>query len=596
MKGSENMAWAVISKIKNAMNEYTFATFPLKNYAGNAGGSYTDINIGGSRQYNDSRESQAYAEGKAVINNILSQGIDCIRGKFSYSASNYTSLDKFIYGDAGGSALRIQITVTNNAQKSFSDMAYRYLNFSSGALNGASGSYGANDNETETYFSAFGLVMNDETEKIYYAEIIMGKSYYRSDHQPAYYDSAGGYIRVWDGLSNSNLWGVFKNSIPGGGGGEVYPTDDFTDPIGGNGDYDDTSDTVENPALPVITANASGFVTAFVPTVGEINALANYMISPSFLQALGQSTLLGGFKDMILGLQVFPCTIPAGTSEQLWLYYPGVAINSGVLMGKATNQFVEIDCGDLEVEEYWGNCCDYNPYTKIGIFLPFCGFYDLDTDDVMGKTLNVSYRVDIMSGACLATIKVDGSVMYQYSGTCSAQIPLNSTSYDEFFKSMIELGTATATGGAGLLAAGASYNTALERSVNMSDKNSYMANAMMDEADAHYDMAKVNAASSLANSTVSNIIGSKAIYKHAGALGSSVGFLGVRKPYLIIKRPYQQIPDMYGKFHGYPCFTKANLNDLTGYTVVDDIRLNIPDATVDEILECEKLLKEGVVL
>ena len=53
---------------------------------------------------------------------------------------------------------------------------------------------------------------------------------------------------------------------------------------------------------------------------------------------------------------------------------------------------------------------------------------------------------------------------------------------------------------------------------------------------------------------------------------------------------------MYGKFHGYPCFTKANLNDLTGYTVVDDIRLNIPDATVDEILECEKLLKEGVVL
>lgn len=374
-----------------------------------------------------------------------------------------------------------------------------------------------------------------------------------------------------------------------------YHTDDYTEPIQGDPSYDDSSDTVENPALPTITANASGFVTAFVPTIGEINALANYMISPSFIQALGQ-TALGGFKDMILGLQVFPCTIPAETPTNLWLYFPGVAVSSGVQMGKASNQFVEIDCGDLEIEEYWGNCCDYNPYTKIGIFLPFCGFYDLDTDDVMGKTLNVSYRVDIMSGACLATIKVDGSIMYQYSGTCSAQIPLNSSSYDEFFKSMIELGTATATGGAGLLAAGASYNTALERSVNMSDKNSFMANAMMDEADAHYDMAKVNTASSLANSTVSNIIGSKAIYKHAGALGSSVGFLGVRKPYLIIKRPYQQIPDMYGKFHGYPCFTKANLNDLTGYTVVDDIRLNIPDATVDEILECEKLLKEGVVL
>ena len=434
-------------------------------------------------------------------------------------------------------------------------------------------------------------VVNDETQQMFFGFI---NSVHTTDASDPWYYSWRIDLYMSD-YSGNNVYNIFAKMIPGGGGEGPYTPDDYEEPIGGDGGHDDTSDTVENPALPVIVASASGFVSAFVPTIGEIQALANYLISPNMLQALGQAAL-GGFKDLILGLQVFPCTIDSEEPDDLYIYLLGDAIPTGVQMGKASNQFVEIPCGDLEVEEYWGNCCDYNPYTKIGIFLPFCGFYDLDTDDVMGKTLNVSYRVDIMSGACLATIKVDGSVMYQYSGTCSAQIPISSSSYDEFIKSMIELGTATATGGAGLLAAGASYNTALERSVVMSDKNGLMANAMMDEADAHYDMAKVNTASSLANSTVSNIIGSKAIYKHAGALGSSVGFLGVRKPYLIIKRPYQQIPDMYGKFHGYPCFTKANLNDLTGYTVVDDIRLNIPDATVDEILECEKLLKEGVVL
>ena len=72
--------------------------------------------------------------------------------------------------------------------------------------------------------------------------------------------------------------------------------------------------------------------------------------------------------------------------------------------------------------------------------------------------------------------------------------------------------------------------------------------------------------------------------------------MGIKKPYMIIRRPKQMIPDKYGAFNGYPTNTYVQLSDLIGYTRVSDIRLNIPDATVDEILECERLLKEGVVL
>lgn len=429
-----------------------------------------------------------------------------------------------------------------------------------------------------------------------YAGIIFWRDLY---HPSPSYCSANIQIFIPTGFdtgANYNCYNAIINSIPSGGGTGPYHTDDYDEPIQGDPSYDDSSDTVENPALPAVTANTSGFVTAFVPTIGELNALANYLISPTFGQAIAGASLLSGFKEMLLGLQLFPCTVPAETPERVYCYLPGTKLNTGCDMGRATNQFVEIDCGDLEIEEYWGNCCDYNPYTTIGIFLPFCGFYDLDTDDVMGKTLNVSYRVDIMSGACLATIKVDGSVMYQYSGSCSAQIPLNSTSFDEFFKSMIEMGVATATGGAGLIAAGSAMEVGMARAADVSKKNAKLAGAMGVAAHDNYESAKISNQGSVIGATVNAVIGSKGKYKHAGALGSSIGFLGVRKPYLIIKRPYQQIPDMYGKFHGYPCFTKATLSDLTGYTVVDDIRLNIPDATVEEIIECEKLLKEGVVL
>lgn len=435
-------------------------------------------------------------------------------------------------------------------------------------------------------------VVNDDTQQMFFGFI---NSVHTTDASDPWYYNWRIDLYIMD-YSSNNVYSIFAKMIPGGGGEGPYQIDDYDEPIQGDASYDDSTDTVENPALPVVTANTSGFVTAFVPSIGELNALANYLISPTFGQAIAGASLLSGFKEMLLGLQLFPCTVPAETPERVYCYLPGTKLNTGCDMGRATNQFVEIDCGDLEIEEYWGNCCDYNPYTSIGIFLPFCGFYDLDTDDVMGKTLNVSYRIDIMSGACLATIKVNGSVMYQYSGTCSAQIPLNSTSFDEFFKSMIEMGVATATGGAGLIAAGSAMEVGMGRAADVSKKNAKLAGAMGIAAHDNYESAKISNQGSVIGATANAVIGSKGRYKHAGALGSSIGFLGVRKPYLIIKRPHQQIPDMYGKFHGYPCFTKATLSDLTGYTVVDDIRLNIPDATVEEIIECEKLLKEGVVL
>ena len=440
-------------------------------------------------------------------------------------------------------------------------------------------------------YTGFCAAYDTESEHMFFGFVnashytYQGDAYYRVD------------VYMEDYASN-NVYNIFASYVPTPSpepGDNPYGDDDYDEPTGGDGDHDETSDMIDEPALPVITASSSGFISAFVPNIGEINALANYLISPGFGTAIAQ-TVLGGFKDMIIGLQVFPCTIPSEEPDNLMVYLPGLAVSSGVQMGKASNQFVEIPCGSITVEEYWGNCCDYNPYTKIGIFLPFCGFYELDTDDVMGKTIEVKYRIDIMSGACLATIKVDGSVMYQYSGSCSAQIPISSSSYDEFMRSMIDLGVATATGGAGLAAAGASEMTAMERSLILSDRHSKLANATMDEAEAMYNQAVLNTKSSVANAAVNAVISGKGQFKHAGALGSSVGFLGVRKPYLIIKRPEQLIPSMYGAFHGYPCFTKARLSELAGYTVVDDIRLNIPDATVEEILECERLLKEGVVL
>ena len=373
-----------------------------------------------------------------------------------------------------------------------------------------------------------------------------------------------------------------------------YPDDDYDTREGGGGDYDNTSDTIAESSLPSIGASNSGFCTAYVPTIAQIQELAERLTYPTIYQALGNTVL--NISDVIIGLHVLPVAVPKETStRQVCVNFLGIGIPAGIYIDKATSQFVEVDCGSLTVNEYWGNCVDYNPYTQIGIFLPFCGFYELDTDDVMGKTLNVKYRVDIMSGACLATIKVDGSVLYQYTGDCANQIPVNSVNFDNFLTNAFNMAIATSTGGAGLAAAGASAASSLE-GIRTSDASSTAKQLAEESVVANYQNVKAQTFGHLAGATVGAVISSKGQYKHAGCLSGSPGFLGVRKPYLIIKRPVQIIPGNYGKYHGYPSNTGAVLGDLSGYTVVDEIRLNIPNATVDEILECEKLLKGGIVI
>lgn len=588
------MSWAWVKEIKNQTSYYKF------NYL-ERGITDTDVAAGrislSSYRGTVTNPNELFLLIKSYLESLYQQEA---QGTYNAVHDPDTVYEQFLYGKTGGTGMKMKLTRTDASPTvyAFANDCYRYLSFSSYnlILNSTGNTGWADSGNYYDAFAGYGMIINTDTEEMYLVFMFGNMKHYQSSHLPAYYDNAQLTIDIAYNNGNGNLWSIFHDSIPGGGGSDPYGDDDYTEPVGGDPDPEVPTETIDEPALPVVSASTSGFCTAFVPTIGQINSLANFLISPTWYQVFG-SPVLGGFKDLILGLQVFPCTIPKETTpEDVKIYWLGGSVSTGVLMPKATNQFVEISCGSVEIKEHWGNCCDYNPYTTIGIFLPFCGYYDLDTDDVMGKTLTVSYRIDILSGSCLATIKVDGSVMYQYSGSCSAQIPISSGSYDDFMNNMIQLGIATATGGAGLAAAGSALDVSMVRSAELGKKNSKLAAKTAVAAHDNYESARVGIESSVGGAAINAVISGKGHYKHAGALGSSVGFLGVRKPYLIIKRPVQQIPSMYGPLHGYPSFTSATLEDLEGFTVVDDIRLNIPEATVEEILECEKLLKEGVIL
>lgn len=365
---------------------------------------------------------------------------------------------------------------------------------------------------------------------------------------------------------------------------------------GGDGDGDDTSDTIAVPSNPTLEVTSSGMVTIFTPDITQIQTLASALIDPNFFQALGN--VFASLDEVILGLHIVPLVVPySGPSTAISINLLGIAYRVSVGLYKATVQFIDVDCGTLDVNEYWGNCLDYNPYTKITIFLPFIGYVDIDADDVMNKTVGIKYRVDVATGACIAFITANGSVMYQYAGNCALPIPVSSTDQNSAIQNIVSIATAAVSGGAGLAAAGAAVADAESAFDKASGyKEIKAAISGLDKAKAHYEAVTEKNIGKLTGVSANAVVNSKAQFHHGGSLGTSAGFMGIKKPYMIIRRPKQMVPDKYGAFNGYPTNTYVQLNDLIGYTRVSDIRLNIPDATVDEILECERLLKEGVVL
>ena len=320
---------------------------------------------------------------------------------------------------------------------------------------------------------------------------------------------------------------------------------------GGTGDFDLSSDAVDIPELPTLSAVNAGFITLFNPTIAQLSNLASYMWSDLF----DVNTFKKIFADpmqAILGLSIVPVSVPNGGERVVKVGN----ISTGISMTTASSQYVKVDCGTINVNEYWGAYLDYEPFTKAEIYLPYIGIHPLSVDDIMGKPVHVVYHVDILSGACCAYVKCGDSILYSFLGQCASSIPVTGNDWTNVINGVLNIagsvGSMVATGGA----------------------------------------TAPTGISTIASTAVNSL---KPSVEKSGAMGGTGGMLGVQTPYIILTRPRQAVPSSQNVFTGYPSFITTKLADLSGYTEVYKIHLENIGATEDELNEIESLLKSGVI-
>lgn len=295
----------------------------------------------------------------------------------------------------------------------------------------------------------------------------------------------------------------------------------------GIGDFDNTSENIEVDNTTRVSAGISGkLLESYIITPGELSNLNDFLWSTNFADVIGKY-ILGDPMACITGIMSLPFTIPdvnRGSDYNISILNQ----DTGARGTRLTSLIAYIDCGQLAIRPYWGNFMDY--HTDIQIYVPYCGTYHLDINEVMSSILHLSYKVDIMTGACVATLYVTNggcrAPLYTFSGTMGIEYPLSSADRSRLI---------SATMG-----------------------------------------ALSNPPATALQTVATGVSANAPNIQHNGAYNGNSGALSPQQPYLIIRRQVQSLPESYSDYIGYPSNITGYIRDARGFAKISSIHLNIP--------------------
>lgn len=324
----------------------------------------------------------------------------------------------------------------------------------------------------------------------------------------------------------------------------LTPTKTTNPPDGGTG---------QTPPVVAPTGSASALWTVYNPTQSQLNSFGAWLWSSNFIDQVLK--LFNNPMQSIIGVHKIFASPSISGSNNITVGY----LDSGVSANVVGAQYTNINCGSVSVREQFGNVFDYED-TQVRLYLPFIGIVQLDTADVMRGSVSVVYHVDVITGACLAEVKVTrdggGGTLYQFSGDAAVRYPISSGSYMGVVSGVLGVVGGIASG---IMSGGATLPMA-------------------------------------AGAIAGGLSGAKTQVQHSGSFAGNAGAMGGKKPYLIIERPQSAVADGYGAYQGTGANNIASVGAMSGYFKMADIHTaNISGASEAEIASIVQTLESGAI-
>ena len=374
------------------------------------------------------------------------------------------------------------------------------------------------------------------------------------------------------------LFGEFESTIYSPEYGNASGEDGY---LGGS--FDNSSDLIPIPTKPNIGVTNVGFVNVYAPNE---NALVNLgselfpdftpvpsiessdnvaeMIARGFTN-LGENVV--NFTNMfinsnlinyVIDCHIIPVAPTISDSENIKIGFK--QFNQSAV--KVTSDYIDFDCGTLNIKEYYTNFIDYVG-TRAKLYLPFVGFVPIENEYFQNGLLQVIYRFNVIDGSFMAYVlssssksELANSVIASYGGNACVHIPITGLNYSSMMSGIMTgtvatIGASTVSPVAGVIAGLSSAMNTLASKPSMQSSNGYNATS---------------------------------------------AYLGVRFPYLIIEREVSNFSELYPHENGFPSNITKTISEMSGYFEMNDIHIETLTATEEEKEMILELLQNGVVM
>lgn len=375
-----------------------------------------------------------------------------------------------------------------------------------------------------------------------------------------------------------------------------YSNNEVTTPQGGTNFAPRETEKIVANTFPTKSGLSSGLFSIYVMTESDLQDFASELWDTNWVDNLDKKYTMP--TDLFAGLFMLPFKARGN-------FYPNDAYQYPIKAGgvdftaegyTVTNRYVTFDMGCIDLKPQWDSYFDYK-YSKCMIYLPFIGEYELSMSDLLTKIENENgrakiidtstriklvYKLDVFTGILVAQILINGSIVYEFSGSCSSELPLTWNTRQAAVDATVNgiIGGALLVGGvvAGVATGGVG---GIVTAVG----------------------AGATGIGTMAKATLNE---QKQEVHSTGKMGGLIGSLGVNYPYITITTPNVVTSQDQLQMKGLPSFTKAKIKEYAsdngmiwpnyGYLNVAYIELNGYFGTEEEKEEIVNLLKGGVII
>lgn len=339
--------------------------------------------------------------------------------------------------------------------------------------------------------------------------------------------------------------------------------------------------------------------------------------------------------EVIQGLRYYPFDLSSvfqdvGPQNYLWIGAYQLSMSNSVLKIVHMNGY--IDLGHIQLKRTYNDWRDFEPYTKLSVYLPYVGRFPLDASRYYNKNINVRYYIDLRTGACCACLIADGILLDWFDGIIGTEMPITLTDYSSYAQNQLNIIMRNAgigavgeakVGNLGIKGVTGAINSGADK-VGSDWSNGYVGARQAGLSSASAAGAAEIAAKPAGNAMAAGVAG--AAIGGAAMMGVVAAGVAMKTTFDVMKdgisgytkcRPAssaminQYLPqyptfmfeikeinesEYLNELYGRPSNKSGTLGSFSGYLECEDVMLICPIATDNERQEIIDLVRSGIYL